>query len=113
MVNKFAESSVFELKQTTKDSLLFSAVKDHQIAALLAASGENALIYKAPDDTRNFKPFDLFYMRRCGAYIVIKYPKVFCVIRVTMFLYEKRISDRKSLTSERAIEISMAHEVLK
>ncbi len=100
-------SSAFELKQTTSDSLPFSAVQEHQIDALLAVSeGKKGLLYKAPDDSRGIKPCDLLYLRNADAYVVIKYPKFFCLIDVDTFVKEKKGNKRKSLTSERAEKIA-------
>ena len=98
-------SAAFELKQTTTDSLPFSDVQEHQMAALMAAEGEG-LIYKAPDDSRGIKPFDIFYLRHATSYIVIKYPHFFVIILARVFGYEKAMSARKSLTSRRARELS-------
>lgn len=103
---RFSNGAVFELKQTST-SLPFDAVKEHQIAALVAASeGNKGLLYKAPDDSRGIKPFDFFFSINTPAYVVIKYPKHFEVISVGTFILEKNRSKKKSLTSQRAREIS-------
>jgi len=99
-------SAAFELKQTTSGSIPFDAVQEHQIVALLAAKSRNGILYKAPDDSRGVKPFDLFYLRSADAYVVIKYPGVFFIIEVEDFFREQTVSKRKSLTLERAREIS-------
>lgn len=100
-------STVYELKQTTTDSIPFADVKEHQIDALMSAKwGDKGLLYKAPDDSRGIKPFDLFYVRQTPAFIVIKFPKLFCFIDVETFIEEKKRSKRKSLTVDRAKEIS-------
>lgn len=100
-------SSAFELKQTTGSSIPFDAVQEHQIEALLACKVHGGgFLYKAPDDSRGVKPFDMFYMRHSGAFVVIKYPKEFSIVDVDVFLLEKKRSKRKSLTMERAREIS-------
>lgn len=98
-------SAGFELKQTTTDSLPFDAVKDHQIDALLAANS-TGLLYKAPDDSRGIKPFDLFYLRGAATYVVIKYPSCFVLINIRIFKMEKEKSKRKSLTVKRAQQIA-------
>lgn len=100
------ESAAFELKQTINKSLPFNAIKEHQINALQAAQSDNGLLYKAPDDSRGIKPFDLFYLRNAKSYVVIKYPSCFCVIDVNMFCYEAKTSDRNSLTDIRARKIA-------
>lgn len=101
-------SAGFELKQTKSDSIRFDAVQRHQLDALTAAGeGEKGLLYKAPDDSRGAKPFDLFYLRNADAYVVIRYPGFFCLIDYDVFKKEeKRTKTRKSLTSERAKKIA-------
>ena len=103
-------SAAFELKQTKTNSLPFSAVKEHQIDALLAAS-RRGLLYKAPDDSRGKKPFDFFYLSCVYSYVVIKYDDLFCLIDIERFIKEEKRSKRRSLTKERACEI--AAEVVK
>lgn len=99
-------SAAFELKQTRSNSLPFSDVKEHQIDALAAAASRQGILYKAPDDSRGIKPFDYFYLKHSLAFVVIKYPKFFVMIEVDDFIKEKKLSKRKSLTSERAKAIS-------
>jgi hypothetical protein len=108
-INKYPPDrpTAYELKQTTTDSIPFSDVKEHQIDALMAVKwGDKGLLYKAPDDSRGIKPFDLFYMKGCPAFIVIKYPKLFVLIDIETFIEEKKRSKRKSLTVDRAVEIA-------
>lgn len=96
----------FELKHTRgSDSLPFSAVEDHQLNALKAASGKG-FFYKISDESKGYKPFDCFTMRGCEAYIVIKYPSFFVLIQIDDFLKEKAKSKRKSLTADRAKQIA-------
>ena len=98
-------SAAFELKQTTKDYISFSDLQEHQEFALLAAS-TSGILYKAPDDSRGVKPFDFFYLKRAPAFVVIKYPKGFEGIAIEIFILEREKSTRKSLTYERAKQIS-------
>lgn len=98
-------SAAFELKQTTIDYISFSALQDHQEAALLAAT-TTGLLYKAPDDSRGVKPFDFFYLKRTPAFVVIKYPNGFEGITIENFIAEREKSNRKSLTHDRARLIS-------
>lgn len=101
------DSGAFELKQTRTDSLPFSDVAEHQDIALDAVQQvETGLLYKAPDDSAGTKPFDFFYLRDADAWIVIRYPKFFCVIDRDDFIDEKNSSERKSLTSARAKAIA-------
>ena len=99
-------TAAFELKQTTADSLPFNSVSDHQINALLAVSS-SGLLYKIPDDSRGIKPFDMVYFRNELSYIVVKFPKHFEIISINTWILERGRSKRKSLTSERAKEISV------
>lgn len=100
-------SGAFELKQTTTSSLPFDDVQTHQLRALLAVKYAQAgLLYKAPDDSIGTKPFDFLYLRKELAWIVIKYPSGFVIIDVDTFMLEKGRSKRKSLTWERAQDIS-------
>lgn len=105
--NAILTPTAFELKQTTTESIPFSAVKDHQLAALEAVASNQGFIYKISDGSAGFKPFDLFYMRQCMAFVVIKYPREFFLINVFSFKEEKKSSKRRSLTRERAREISV------
>lgn len=106
-------SSAFELKQTTTSSIPFDAVQPHQLDALLAVKTKGGLLYKAPDDSAGVKPFDLFYLSNAYAWVVIKYPAVFHMIAVETFILEKKRSKRKSLTQQRASEISTISVKLK
>lgn len=100
----WSETAVFELKQTTGLSIRFDAVEEHQIEALLAAK-HSELIYKAPDDSRGVKPFDLFMVVEVPAYIVIRYPTAFVIIDVDDFVEEKENNARQSLFLSRALEV--------
>lgn len=99
--------AAFELKQTQTDSIPFSAIEDHQITALLAVETMQGILYKAPDDSRSIKPFDFFYLSDADGFVVIRYPKFFCLIDIDDFCEEKQKSKRKSLTSKRAREIAI------
>ena len=103
--DNYKGSGVFELKQTSKDYLSFDAVKEHQIAGLLAAK-HGTLVHKISDETRGYKPFDSFILRNTPAYIVIKYPQGFVILDVDSFMNESSSSIRKSLTYSRALEIA-------
>lgn len=105
-------SAAFELKQTKTDSILFSALKEHQADALLAAK-TRGILHKIGDETTRQKPFDMCYLRCADAYVVIKYPKGFYFIDIERFLKEQKRSERKSLTSEKAREIAIYSVILK
>lgn len=97
-------SSAIELKQTTTNSLPFSALAPHQEMALLA-SKHNSLMFKLIDAGYQ-NPFDMFFLVKSGAWVVIKYPEGFYVVDIDDFIKERESSDRKSLTEERAKEIA-------
>ncbi len=98
-------SAAFEIKQTKTNSLPFSAVREHQLEALLAVQ-DTGILYKLPDDSRGYKPFDMVYLRKDESFVVIKYPGFFVLIDARAFDAEVRYSPRKSLTAERARTIS-------
>lgn len=106
-------SSAFELKQTTKNSILFSCVQEHQLMGLIAATQTTGLSYKLPDDSRGIKPFDMVHLALAYAYIVIKYPNLFVMIPVEVFIKEKKNSVKKSLSVDKAIDIAWKVVLLK
>lgn len=102
----YKQTFAFEIKHTHgKDYLNFKDVKDHQIDHLLQVRN-NIFIYKIPDMGEK-NPFDGISMHEEPAYVVIKYPKFFCLISINTFLLEKERSKKKSLTSSRATEIAV------
>lgn len=98
--------AAYELKQTTKNYIAFSALQDHQEHALLAVCSPTGLLYKAPDDSRGVKPFDFFFLSRSPAFVVVKFPQGFEGISIESWIQERENSTRKSLTYERAKAIS-------
>jgi hypothetical protein len=110
---------VFELKLCKGPSMPFSDLKEHQRNALLGISGDG-FFYKIPDspvftgqNTRFAikKPFDCFMLSSTPAYVVICYyiprkQKACFYIPIHVFLEEEKKSKRKSLTYQRAHEIS-------
>ncbi|MEN6489788.1 MAG: hypothetical protein ABFD66_13085 [Smithella sp.] len=121
-INKMV--GIFELKLCKDNAIPFSAVKDHQRQALSQINADTGLFFKIPDSpiftgskTRFavLKPFDCFHLANIPAYVVIcwyqprKY-KRFYYIPIGTFLYEEQMSERKSLTQDRAREI--AEEVM-
>lgn len=97
-------TAVFEIKYTKKDYIAFSEVKDHQKQSLLKVR-HGVFVYKIPDMGEK-SPFDLFSFNKAPAYIVIKYPRGVAIIPIDTFLLEEKRSKRKSLTWERAKELS-------
>lgn len=102
--NVYRKTAAFELKQTTTDSLPFSALQEHQAQALLQARWET-FVFKIHDAGYQ-NPFDAFSLSGVPAYVVIKYPDFFCLIDIETFMLESKRSKRRSLTSFRAQEIA-------
>lgn len=102
---KYFHTAAFELKQTRTESIPFSDVQAHQMAALQAAKTDG-MLYKIPDDSRGIKPFDMVYLKKVHAFVVIRYPSFFCIIDIDVFIKEKMHSSRRSLTSDRARTIA-------
>jgi penicillin-binding protein-related factor A (putative recombinase) len=105
LTNRFVGSGAFELKLTHEKSLPFSAVQEHQIHALNMAKYKS-LVYKISDSGIGTKPFDCFKLENVPAYVVVMYykrgQKDFYMIDIDAFMTEMNISERKSLTPERA-----------
>lgn len=95
-------TGAYELKVTKTDSLPFSAVKPHQIAALRAAKN-GTLVYKIPDIGLGQKPFDNVCLSGTAAFVGVLYPSgVAYLIDVDIFIGESQTSERKSLLEARA-----------
>lgn len=74
-------SGAYEIKHTRgKDSFRLNELREHQLDALLAAESLHGFAYKIPDDGIAYKPFDLFFMKRANAYVVICFPEEFVLI---------------------------------
>lgn len=98
------ETGAFELKQSQTESLPFSALKDHQLQALLHTK-HGTFVFKIPDlGVQN--PFDAFSLSEEKAFVVVKYPRFFCLIDIDVWFSESSSSIRRSLTSARAKELS-------
>lgn len=102
--NIHKKTGAFELKQTKGNSLAFNAVVPHQIQALKNAKN-GVLVYKIPDVGYQ-NPFDCFSLAGVDSFVVIKYPEFFCLIDINDWIQEEKISERRSLTSKRALEIA-------
>ena len=98
------ETCSIEEKHTRgKEYLLFSEVKPEQIAFALSISSEKGAWIRTLG--QNGEP-DHIWLKNEPAFIVIRYPKGTVWITIGNFLFEKEKSKRKSLTWERAKEIS-------
>jgi len=86
-----------------KNSIPFSEITQQQISfALLVQSDKGALVRVQGMNGES----DYIYLRSEQANVIIKYPKFFCIIPINNFIFEKEKSKRKSLTEDRAKEIS-------
>lgn len=94
----------YELKQTTSNSLAFDNVESHQLdyCEAIESSAKGVLMR---NQGGNGEP-DYSFLHNDPVFIVIRYPKLFCAIPLYRFLVEKESRGRKSLTSERARELS-------
>jgi len=99
-------SCTFELKDSKgSDSVPFSVVEDPQIDAGLSVKWSKKG-YLIRNVVANIGAPDYSFYRNAPAYIVVKYPKFFCIIDIETWTEEKKRSKRKSLTSDRAQAIS-------
>lgn len=113
------QTTVYELKIEKGKSIAFDRVYDHQVAGLRMAKYAG-LYHKIADTTMSFggvqkfnkpKPFDCFVITKAEAYVVVLFyvprqDKKVYFIDVDDWIKEKETSTRKSLTEERAREIS-------
>lgn len=99
------KTGAYELKQTQGVSIAFSAVKEHQRRALLIAK-HGTLVHKITDFDIGWKPFDCFSFHKAPAFVVLFFKKNFYLIDIDVFLEEERTSTRKSITEQRAKELS-------
>ncbi len=97
------ESCTIEIKQTETDSIPFSSVKQHQLNYSMAITSDNGVLIRVQGG--NGEP-DYVYLRKLKAYIGIKYPAGFVLIDNIVFMKEKELSKRKSLTWDRAKKIA-------
>ena len=94
----------FEIKQTEKDYISFSAVEDHQINYGFAIQQSDSGVLIRVQGT-NGEP-DYLFLKKQQSYVVIKYPEWFVGITIFNFVAERDLYKRKSLTVDRALEIS-------
>lgn len=109
-----SKTCLWELKLSKSSSIPFSALAEHQERALTQAT-RSCISYKIPDGTLGQKPTDGFTICNSEAYVVIQFykpgNKEFFMIPINRWLLEKAASKRRSLTEERAREISIAYEL--
>lgn len=104
------EPGAYELKLVKGHSMPFDVVAEHQIAALLLVK-HGKIGYKIPDTGIAQKPFDFFILKGSAQIVVMfhrRAQKEFFFVDIDDFVMEKRMSERKSLTEERARVIGRA-----
>lgn len=94
----------FEIKQTATDSISFNAVTSAQIDYGMAIKSKKGVLLRVQAVAEGMP--DYIWMREEPAFVVIKYPKCFCIIDIETFVRERDNSLRKSLTEARAKEIA-------
>lgn len=95
-----------EIKDTRKEnSFYFRELAQEQIDVALACSSDKGCLIRNASGTTGSG--DYLFMRNAPAWIIIKYPLGFVFIGIETFVMEKERSKRKSLTWERAQEISV------
>lgn len=102
------ETQAYELKLCKGTSMPFSAVAKHQYKSL-HTSKHGVFAYKIADVGFARKPYDGFVLCGVPAYVYIMFyrrgQKEFIRIDIDVLIKEKKTSNRKSLTEERAKEI--------
>lgn len=119
--NPRPSASAYELKMSKGNTLVFSAVKEHQVTALLAVK-RGGLYHKISDssifdNTRGFrlpskKPFDCMWLNGINAYLAVifykpRQPKVVYCIDIEDWVRETKTSPKKSITEKRATELAI------
>lgn len=71
----YPSSVALEIKATQTNSIPFSAVKPHQMKALLAVRSEEGLIFKIPDSSHTRLPFDTIQYKKTPSFVVACFTK--------------------------------------
>lgn len=104
-------SCPLEVKDTRgKPSFYYVELKEEQINNALASKSDKGNLIRISSGTVGGP--DYAYYRNSPAYVVIKYPLGFVFIDNETFVLERDSSKRKSLTWDRAQEISIRTVVL-
>lgn len=102
---RYGMAAGYELKDSRgKDYINFNELSDKQIIVGLGAKSRVGVLIRVEKGTEG--SHDYIGLRSSASWVVIKYPKFFCIIDIENFLFERDRSKRKSLTSERAKEIA-------
>jgi hypothetical protein len=88
-----------------KDYISFSEVKEEQINNALASKSSKGNLIRISNGTVG-APDYAYYVNAPIAPIFINFPQLFCAVDINKFVNEKDKTNRKSLTQERAKEIS-------
>ena len=116
---KISTPGVYELKLEKGSAMPYAKVADHQIHALLNVRLKSYFhkVSDAPVSQMKFsrftlkKPFDCFYLEKQPAYVAVCFYKprqkkeVIC-IDIADYIHAEKTDNRKSLTEEKAREIS-------
>jgi hypothetical protein len=98
-------SSAWENKDTRgKSSLPFSEVSQAQLDYGMAIKGPKGVLLRVQAVAEGMP--DYVYLRNAPSWIIVKYPSAFEIIDVETFIMEKKRSKSKSLSHQRAREIS-------
>lgn len=104
--NPLPVSCPLEVKDTRgKDSFPYAELKEEQINNALASKSSRGNLIRISVGTIGAP--DYSYYRNAPAYVVVKYPALFCIIDIEAFVMERDRSKRKSLTVDRAVAISI------
>lgn len=76
---------IMELKHTDTQRFNFSSFEPHQIDSLMACE-EEGLVWKLSDTDPRKKPADMISVPFYPAYLVIRFPESFVMIRITDFV---------------------------
>lgn len=112
-------STVWELKMVKGPSIAFDRVSPHQVEALKEAK-RSGIFHKISDSPVSWqsklrftkpKPFDCLYISKAEAYVVLLFykprqKKQILFIDIDDWVDEMNKVERKSLTENRAVEIS-------
>lgn len=69
-----SESCLIEIKSTKTNSIAESAVKPHQLKALLSAQTSAGVAYKIPDTGHVRTPADAFILKQAKSFVVACFP---------------------------------------
>lgn len=102
------KTGAFELKVARGVSLPFYMMKKHQEDALYSVK-RGLFVYKIPDDSMGYKPFDCFSLVDVPAFVVILFKKTFYLIDIDDWFRGKVESKKSSITEEEVMNISTLH----